>query len=161
MARHHVTRFTVEFGDCDPAQIVFYPNFFRWMDAATLHFFRALGVPSWREYEARTGILGTPLVDASARFLRPATYGDVIDVRTAIDEWRSRSFAMSHIICRGDDVLVEGREVRVFARRHPDDPSRIVAVPAPDDLRAACAGDDHQNIDAGEHHPARNGRSVT
>jgi len=36
MSRTHVTRFTVEFGDCDPAQIVFYPNYFRWMDAASL-----------------------------------------------------------------------------------------------------------------------------
>ena len=26
----HFTQFTVEFSDCDPAQIVFYPNFFRW-----------------------------------------------------------------------------------------------------------------------------------
>ena len=138
MTRSHVTRFTVEFGDCDPAQIVFYPNFFRWMDAAALHFFRALGVSSWRDYEARTGILGTPLVDASARFLRPATYGDVLDVRTAVDEWRGRSFVMSHIICRDEAVLVEGREVRVFARRHPDDPARIEAVPAPAEIRAAC-----------------------
>jgi len=36
---------TVEFGDCDPAQIVYYPNFFRWMDAASRHFFIACGVP--------------------------------------------------------------------------------------------------------------------
>jgi 4-hydroxybenzoyl-CoA thioesterase len=138
MSRAHVTRFTVEFGDCDPAQIVFYPNYFRWMDAASLHYFRAMGVPSWREYGARTGIIGTPLVDASAKFLRPATYGDVLDVRTTIDEWRGRSFVMSHIICRGDDVLVEGREVRVFARPHPDDPARIQAVAAPDEIREWC-----------------------
>jgi 4-hydroxybenzoyl-CoA thioesterase len=138
MSREHVTRFIVEFGDCDPAQIVFYPNFFRWMDAASLHFFRAAGVPSWREYEAQTGIIGTPLVDASARFLRPASYGDVIDVRTKIDEWRGKSFVLSHIICRGDDVLVEGREVRVFARRHPEDPARIQAVAAPENIRQWC-----------------------
>jgi len=138
MTRRHVTRFTVEFGDCDPAQIVFYPNFFRWMDAAALHFFRAAGVPSWRDYEARTGILGTPLVDATARFLRPATYGDVIDVEASIVEWRGKSFVMTHVIRRGDTVLVEGREVRVFARRHPDDPARIQAVDVPEDIRTWC-----------------------
>ena len=38
MTFSHVTEFVVEFGDCDPAQIVFYPNFLRWMDAASLHF---------------------------------------------------------------------------------------------------------------------------
>ena len=138
MSRHHVSHFTVEFGDCDPAQIVFYPNFFRWMDAASLRFFRAAGVPPWREFEAQSGIIGTPLVDASARFLRPASYGDVIDVDTAIDEWRGKSFVMSHVIRRGEDVLVEGREIRVFAKRHPTDPARIQAVSPPASVRAWC-----------------------
>ena len=69
MTRRHVAHFTVEFGDCDPAGIVFYPNFFRWMDAASLHYFRAAGVPPWRDFEAQRGIIGTPLVDASARFV--------------------------------------------------------------------------------------------
>jgi len=80
----HVTRFTVEFGDCDPAQIVFYPNFLRWMDAASLHFFRACGLPPWRELERVEGIVGTPIVDVQARFLAPASYGDLIDVETSI-----------------------------------------------------------------------------
>ncbi|MFL6695326.1 MAG: acyl-CoA thioesterase, partial [Ramlibacter sp.] len=35
----------VEFGDCDPAGIVWFPNFFRWIDAASRHFFIACGVP--------------------------------------------------------------------------------------------------------------------
>ena len=71
MSKIHITRFTVEFGDCDPAEIVFYPNYLRWMDAASLHFFRAMGVPPWRELEAQTGIIGTPIVDVAARFRAP------------------------------------------------------------------------------------------
>jgi 4-hydroxybenzoyl-CoA thioesterase len=138
MGRVHTTRFVVEFGDCDPAQIVFYPNFLRWMDAASLHYFRAAGVPPWREMEARSGIIGTPIVDVSARFLRPASYGDALEVDTSIVEWRGKSFVLAHRIRRGAEVLVEGREVRIFARRHPDDPARIEAVPAPADVRAWC-----------------------
>ena len=42
---------------------------------------------------------------------------------------------MKHVIHRGDDVLVEGEEIRVFARRHPDDPARIQAVLAPEAIR--------------------------
>ena len=138
MTRRHTTRFTVEFGDCDPAQIVFYPNYFRWMDAASLRFFRACGVPSWKEMEATSGIIGTPLVDASARFSRPASYGDAIDVETTIVVLLGKSFVMKHTIRRNGDVLVEGREVRVFARRHPDDPKRIQAVPIPNSVRELC-----------------------
>ena len=39
----------VEFGDCDPARIVWFPNFFRWIDAASRHFFLQCGVPPWQD----------------------------------------------------------------------------------------------------------------
>ena len=40
-----------------------------------------------------------------------------------------------HVIRRGNTLLVEGREVRVFARRHPEDAARIQAVVAPAAIR--------------------------
>ena len=140
MTLRHVTDFVVEFGDCDPAGIVFYPNFLRWMDAASLHYFAAAGVPPWHRRNAGDGIIGTPIVDVQVRFVAPATYGDRIAVESTIPEWRTRSFVMQHVIRRDGAVLVEGREVRVFARKHPDDPARIQAVPAPADIRARCDG---------------------
>jgi len=140
MSLRHVTDFVVEFGDCDPAGIVFYPNFLRWMDAASLHYFAAAGVPPWHRRNAGDDIIGTPIVDVQVRFVAPATYGDRIAVESTIAEWRTRSFVMQHVIRRDGTVLVEGREVRVFARKHPDDPARIQAVPAPADIRARCDG---------------------
>jgi len=140
MTFRHVSTFLVEFGDCDPAQIVFYPNFLRWMDAASLRYFGALGVPPWqmRPERAQDGIIGTPIVDLRARFIAPATYGDRIEIETSIVEWRKHSFVMQHVIRRGATMLVEGREVRVFARRHPEDPARIEAVPVPSSIRERC-----------------------
>ena len=138
MSKTHVTTFTVEFGDCDPAGIVFYPNYLRWMDAASLHYFRAMGVPPWHELEAQTGIIGTPIVDLAVRFLRTASYGDAIEIETTIAEWRGKSFVFLHIVRRNDDILVECNEVRIFARRNPQDPKRIQAVPAPHAFVKAC-----------------------
>jgi 4-hydroxybenzoyl-CoA thioesterase len=135
MSLRHVTRFTVEFGDCDPAQIVFYPNFFRFMDAASRHFFEAAGIPAWHEVEDAPGLIGTPLVEATARFRKPASYGDEIEVETAIVEWRRTSFVMSHIIRRRGETLVEGQEVRVFACRDGVDPKRIRATEPPASIR--------------------------
>lgn len=37
MAIHYT--FKVRWGDTDPAKIVFFPNFYRWMDEATHEFF--------------------------------------------------------------------------------------------------------------------------
>jgi 4-hydroxybenzoyl-CoA thioesterase len=135
MTFRHTTRFTVEFGDCDPAQIVFYPNFLKWIDSAARHFFAAAGVPRWSDLEAASGIIGAPLVDVAMKFLRPATYGEEIAVESWIDAWQERRFVMKHVVRRGDVVLVEGVETRVFARRHPDDPKRIQSVAPPDAVR--------------------------
>lgn len=136
MSRTHTTQLTIEFGDCDPAGIVFYPNYFRWMDRATWHYFRALSLADWRQRS--DGIFGMPLVDAQARFVAPATYGEDIELDTTIAEWRTKSFVVQHRVRRGEVLLAEGREVRVFARKHPHDPKRIQAVPPPEDVRAAC-----------------------
>jgi 4-hydroxybenzoyl-CoA thioesterase len=97
-----------------------------------------MGVPPWQELAAQTGIIGTPIVDVSARFLRPASYGDAIDVETIIPEWRGKSFVFRHVIRRDQDVLVEGQEVRIFARRNPQDARLIQAVAAPEALRKLC-----------------------
>jgi 4-hydroxybenzoyl-CoA thioesterase len=56
MSRVHTTRIDVEFGDCDPSQIVFLPNFFRWIDASGHRFFLAGGLPPWYETERTHGI---------------------------------------------------------------------------------------------------------
>src|SRR5437867_2418431 len=60
----------VQFGDCDPAGIVFFPNFCRWMDAASLNFFLECGVPPWRELENSRSIIGTPLLEINVKFLK-------------------------------------------------------------------------------------------
>jgi 4-hydroxybenzoyl-CoA thioesterase len=138
MARVQIHRINVEFGDCDPAQIAFYPNFFRWYDSSSRHFFEDCGVPPWRELQKTSGIIGTPVVEASSRFLRPTSYGDVVEVHTWIEEWREKSFVMKHELRRGQELLAEGREVRIFAVHHPDDPTRIKVVPIPEDIRRMC-----------------------
>jgi 4-hydroxybenzoyl-CoA thioesterase len=130
----------VEFGDCDPAGIVYFPNFFRWMDAASRHFFIHRGVPPWRDTERDWGVLGTPLVDVQARFIAPASYGDRLRIDTAVTEWRRKSFVQRHRIWRGGQLLVEGTEVRVFAARAVDGSAGIRAVPIPPQVRALCTG---------------------
>jgi 4-hydroxybenzoyl-CoA thioesterase len=140
MNRTHRLPLIVEFGDCDPAQIVWFPNFFRWFDAGSRRYFAACGVPDWRVMEAENGILGTPLVDTQARFVRPASYGDAITVETTVTAWRGKSFVMQHrILNAAGQLLCESTEVRVFARRVGGDRHRIEAVPVPESVKALCA----------------------
>jgi 4-hydroxybenzoyl-CoA thioesterase len=138
MSRTHVHRVVVRFGDCDPAGIVFFPNFSRWMDEASLEFFMACGIPPWRELVKTRGIVGTPLLEIHTRFFRPATYGETIEVHTSIEEWQAKTFRHRHRVLRGDTLLCEGTEVRAFVQRDPADPDRLRAIPVPEDLKAMC-----------------------
>jgi 4-hydroxybenzoyl-CoA thioesterase len=138
MSKHHIHTVAVQFGHCDPAGIVFFPNFNRWMDESSLAFFMACGVPPWRELVKTTGIIGTPLLEIHTRFLRPATYGETITVHTTVEEWAVKTFRHRHVIRRGDTVLCEGTETRAFCVRDPADPERIKAIPIPEDIKALC-----------------------
>ena len=129
----------VMFGDCDPAGIVFFPNFSKWMDASSLNFFVKRGVPTWRDLYKTTGIIGTPLLEINTRFISPATYGERLRVHTSIQEWRSKVFIQKHIVKRGDTLICEGTETRAFCVRHPDDSNRIKAIAVPEDIRALCS----------------------
>ena len=84
MSKTVIFEVEVMFGDCDPAGIVFFPNFSKWMDASSFNFFRQCGVPPWRELVKTTGSIGNPLLEIRTTFKRPATYGDVIQVHTCL-----------------------------------------------------------------------------
>ena len=125
----------VEWGDCDGARIVFYPNFFRWMDAAAWHFFAANGL-SARERLAGSNWRGFPLVDARATFRKPARFGDTLEIATRLARWGSKSLELEHIIRNAGAVAVEGRETRIWGVSDPGDPERLKAGIIPADIKA-------------------------
>src|SRR6185295_17880874 len=86
----------VQFGDCDPAGIVFFPNYSRWMDAASHHYFRACGLPPWRAMSELPGCVGPPLLEIHTRFLKSLTYGERIEIHTHVEEWRGKVFVQVH-----------------------------------------------------------------
>jgi len=130
---------TVQFGDCDPGGIVFFPNFSRWMDAASLMFFTQCGVPPWRVLERERGIVGTPVLEINTKFHKTVSYGDTIQIATHVEEWRRVAFIQLHRVTRGAELVCEGREVRAFIKRDEHDPDRMRAIPVPEDIKALCA----------------------
>lgn len=138
MSKTVIFEVQVQFGDCDPAGIVFFPNFSKWMDASSLNFFVQCGVLPWRELVKTTGIVGTPLLEIHTKFMRPATYGETIQIHTSVEEWREKVFIHRHIVKRGDELLCEGIETRAFVIRPPGEPDRIKAIPVPADIKAKC-----------------------
>ena len=109
MSKTSIYTVRVEFGDCDPAGIVFFPNLSRWMDSASHHFFRHCGLPPWRDLTEPPGVVGAPLLEIHTRFLKSVTYGELI---------------------------FEGRETRALCVRNAD--GRIKPVPVPEFVRSRC-----------------------
>ena len=120
----------VEWGDCDSAGIVFYPNYFAWFDVCTASLFERAGL-SYRAVLEDFGCVGIPAVDARARFGVPSSFGDELTVESWVSKWGRSSFTVTHRFLRGETVAVEGTETRVWARLHPADSKRIVGAPIP------------------------------
>ncbi len=123
----------VHWGDTDPAKIVFYPNYFIWFDESTRLFFDSVGL-NWDELMDHYGVVGFPIVDAHARFLLPSMFRDEIVVESSIGEWKEKTFVMNHVVINRGKRSVEGSETRVWAMRHPEDPTRLKAGVIPQEI---------------------------
>jgi 4-hydroxybenzoyl-CoA thioesterase len=129
----------VEFGHCDPAGIVWYPNFYEWFDAATHRLAERAGV-GLHALRAQ-GYLGLPLMQTGASYRRPVRFGDDVEVRSEVVSFERRSFRVEHRVLKGDAVHLEGFEVRFLGAPHADDPARLRAAEIPATFRATFGFD--------------------
>ncbi len=123
----------VEWGDCDPAGIVFFPRYFAWFDACTAGLFAAAGLPK-PDLIRRYRIVGFPIVDTSARFHIPSRFGESLHVETSAADFRRSSFDIRHRILKDGAVAVEGRETRVWTAVDPENPDRLKSTPIPQEV---------------------------
>lgn len=129
----------IEWGQCDPAGIVFYPQYLILFDTNTgLLFSRTGSSPS--EMRSKYGIVGMPLVEQGTRFLVPCRFDDAIAIKSHVEEWGRSSFTVRHHVLKAGELAVDGFEKRVWATADPARPGRIKAVPLPGDIVAALGG---------------------
>ena len=132
----YVRNARIEWGDCDPAGIVFYPRYFAMFDSCTTGMFsQALGMSKF-EFIKHYEFAGYPMVDTRARFLRPTKFGDDVTIETAVTEFRRSSFDVRHRLSHNGELAVECFDTRVWATRDPNDPEKIKAKPIPAEVIA-------------------------
>ena len=136
MAHRNRIDVRASWGDCDAAGIIFYPNYFRWFDECTQALLHSVGLDQ-RSLRREFGIVGTAAVDASARFTSPVSYGDVMQAVSYVERWGTASFTVYHRFDREETMAVEGREVRIWAKRGPD--GRLRTEPVPESFRRLLA----------------------
>jgi 4-hydroxybenzoyl-CoA thioesterase len=97
----------IEWGDCDPAGIVYYPRYFAFFDAST---------SALHHYLKAYDFAGHPLVNARSRFLIPTRFGDDVTIETRATDLRRSSFDVHHRLLKNGALAVEGFETRVWVR---------------------------------------------
>lgn len=106
----------IEWGDCDPAGIIFYPTYFKIFDNATAALFEAaLGMTKFHYLKAYD-FAGFPVVDTRARFVKPTRFGDDVTVDSSI-AFGTSSFTVQHRISLNGELCAEGNEKRAWIVR--------------------------------------------
>jgi 4-hydroxybenzoyl-CoA thioesterase len=130
----------IEWGDCDPAGIVFYPRYFAMFDSCTTALFtQALGMSKY-QFTRHYGFAGYPMVDTRARFLKPTKFGDDVEIETQVTEFRRSSFNVQHRLTLAGELCVECLDTRVWVQRDTDHVEKIRAMPIPQEVIAKFAG---------------------
>ena len=108
----------IEWGDCDPAGIIFYPRYFEIFDASTSALFEsAMGMTKIQLLKT-FNFAGYPLARTRARFLKPTRFGDDVTVDTSVKFGRA-SFEIEHRLSLNGETCVECSETRVWVVRDP------------------------------------------
>ncbi|NIO42362.1 MAG: acyl-CoA thioesterase [Burkholderiales bacterium] len=102
------TKKMVQFSNCDPFGIVFYPQYFYILSESKEAFLAHIGHP--QHHYINTLRIGWPMVRLETDFKRPSKYGDEIDVDIEVFKLGSSSLGLEYTI-RGDDG-----EERLFTR---------------------------------------------
>ncbi|MBX3502218.1 MAG: acyl-CoA thioesterase [Alphaproteobacteria bacterium] len=135
--RHRVT---VEWGDCDPAGIIFYPTYFRWWDQGSWRLFRAIGLDR-RAMREDLGGVDIPILEAAGAFQATVTPGDALVVSSIVERWGNSSFRVSHAVARLDgSPVASGHETRCWTKALAGQPGKLKATRIPDDIVARFGG---------------------
>ena len=125
----------IEWGDCDPIGIVWYPNYFGMFDSSTHYLFESVGLTRL-ELQRRHGIDGMPIVDTGAKFFIPSAADDDIELESEVVEWRRSSFRVAHRAYKGGTLALEGYEMRVMVSKDGAT-GAIKSIPIPSEVMAA------------------------
>jgi 4-hydroxybenzoyl-CoA thioesterase len=132
----NIRKTRIEWGDCDPAGIIFYARYFEIFDTCTTVLIeQALGMKKI-EYLKVYDFSGHPLVETRAKFRQPTRFGDEVEIESVLAACGRSSFKIEHRLTLVGAVAAEGFETRVWVGRDPTDPTRIKSQPIPPEVVA-------------------------
>lgn len=117
------SRVTVRYAETDMMGVVYHANYLPWFEIGRTTLLKEIGV-SYLDLEKAGYRL--PVLEVSARYLRPARYDDTLEVTTTLAEKPLVRIRLSYEVRRGDELLATGSTVHAFI----DLKGRIARPPA-------------------------------
>jgi acyl-CoA thioester hydrolase len=121
----------VRYAETDQMGVAYHGNYFAWFEVGRTDLLRSHGV-TYKELEAQDVHL--PVIEAQARFVRPALYDDVLEIRTRVSAVSGARVTFAYEVRRnGDAVLATGStshaaiDGRGRPRRLPENLRRLFA----------------------------------
>ena len=111
------TRLRVRYAETDQMGIVYYANYFVWMEVGRVDYCRDAGF-EYRDMECEDGVMLT-VTEAKCRYRAAARFDDEVRVRTWLAEVRSRTVRFAYEMHRASDdqLLVTGETLHMVRDR--------------------------------------------
>jgi acyl-CoA thioester hydrolase len=121
MISENTTQYRVCYADTDQMGVVYYANYFMLFERARTELLRLNGL-SYKEIEEQGFML--PVLDAHAKYHRPARYDDLLDVTARVVEFDGLKLKTACEVKRDGVLLVDGDVTLVFLNAKTGRPSR-------------------------------------
>ncbi|MBQ9447686.1 MAG: acyl-CoA thioesterase [Victivallales bacterium] len=121
MTPEYTTPYRVCYADTDQMGVVYYANYFMLFERARTELLRQNGL-SYRQIEEQGFML--PVLDAHAKYHRPARYDDLLDVTARIVDFDGLKLKTVCEVKRDGVLLVDGDVTLVFLNAKTGRPSR-------------------------------------
>jgi acyl-CoA thioester hydrolase len=108
------TALRVRYAETDQMGVVYYANYFVWMELGRVEYCRAIGF-RYRDME-EDGIL-LAVIDAQCRYRRPARYDDEVTVRTQVSSASRRGVEFSYEMFVREELIASGFTRHMFLGR--------------------------------------------
>lgn len=105
---------TVRYAETDMMGVVYHANYLPWFEVGRTTLLKELGL-AYRQLEADGYRL--PVLEVSAKYLRPALYDDVLTILTTLTEKPLLRIRLEYEVRRGDELLATGHTVHAFIDR--------------------------------------------
>ncbi|MDX3894616.1 thioesterase family protein [Pusillimonas sp.] len=133
----------LHWSECDPAGIIFFPNYTRWMTDGLSEFLLSLGIDpnAPRDDGARGGL---PIVQLSMQFFEAPPLHVMVRHEIRVEKVGKKSLTLAHRFWQDQSLLAEANETRVWAAHSVGRESSIQARPIPDSVRTLLTEDTPQ-----------------